>query len=141
MNRVILYGHLGADPDLKMLQGGNAVLNLRLATKERRKKGDEWVDHAEWHNVTVWGKRAEGLAKFLRKGSAILVEGALRTSSYEDRDGNKRYKTSINAENVTAAGGKRDGEGGGSRGGGESYSASDGSAGGGGDYGDEDIPF
>lgn len=142
MNKVILFGHLGADPELKMLNGGHAVLKMRLATSERRKKGDEWIDHAEWHNVTVWGRRAEGLAKFLRKGSAILVEGSLRTSSYDDRDGNKRYRTEINANEVKAIGGKRDGDGGGggrrsessSSSGGDSYEA-------GSDYGDEDIPF
>jgi single-strand DNA-binding protein len=141
MNRVFLFGHLGADPELRMLNGGNAVLKMRLATSERRKKGDEWVDHAEWHNVTVWGKRAEGLAKFLVKGSPIIVEGSLRTSSYEDRDGNKRYKTEINANEVRAVGGKRDGQGGG----GGRARASESSDAGYGDFpemsDDGDIPF
>lgn len=110
MNRVFLYGHLGADPELKMTNGGTAVMKMRLATSERQKKNDEWIDHTEWHNVVVWGKRAEGLAKFLVKGSAIIVEGNIRTRSYEDRDGNKRYATEINANEVRAAG-KREGGG------------------------------
>lgn len=143
MNKVILFGHLGADPELRMTNGGHAVLKLRLATSERRKQGDEWVDHAEWHNVTVWGRRAEGLAKFLRKGSALLVEGALRTSSYDDRDGNKRYRTEINATEVKAVGGKREGGGGNGR---DSSGSDSGGyqapTSGGGDYGgDDDIPF
>lgn len=108
MNRVFLYGHLGADPELKMTNGGTPVMKLRLATSERQKKNDEWVDHTEWHNVVVWGKRAEGLAKFLAKGAALIVEGNIRTRSYEDRDGNKRYATEINANEVRAAG-KREG--------------------------------
>lgn len=107
MNKVILLGALGADPELKSTQSGQSVLKLRLATSEKYKdKDDKWQERAEWHSCTVWGKRAEGLAKILVKGSQILVEGSLRTSSYE-KDGEKRYKTEVNAHNVLLCGGKR----------------------------------
>lgn len=104
-NRVMLLGNLGADPELRFTQGGQAVLNLRLATTEsyldREKVRRERTD---WHNVVIWGKRGEGLAKVLSKGSSIFVEGSLRTSSYDDRDGNKKYKTEVIAQNVVLAG-------------------------------------
>lgn len=107
MNRVFLFGNLGADPDLRMTSGGTAVLNLRVATSERYKdKQDVWQDRTEWHSVVVWGKRAEALAKLLSKGSKVLIEGGLRTSSYDARDGVKRYKTEIHATEVKLAGAK-----------------------------------
>jgi single-strand DNA-binding protein len=114
LNRVMLLGNLGADPDLRYTQGGQAVLNIRLATTEsyldRNKVRQERTD---WHNVVVWGKRGEALAKFLTKGSTIFVEGGIRTSSYDDKEGNKRYKTEIHANNIILAGGRgRGGEGG-----------------------------
>jgi single-strand DNA-binding protein len=114
LNKVLLLGNLGADPELKMTPGGNAVLKLRLATSEsyldRNKQRQE---RTEWHRVTIWGRRAEALARILSKGSRIFVEGGLRTSSYEDRDGNKRYTTEIVASNILLQGG----QGGGSQGG------------------------
>jgi single-strand DNA-binding protein len=104
-NRVTLLGNLGADPELKVTQGGLSVLKLRLATSERFKdKAGVWQDRTEWHSVVIWGKRAEGLHKILGKGSSILVEGSLRTSSYEDREGVKRSKTEVHALNVVLAG-------------------------------------
>lgn len=104
-NRVLLLGNLGADPELKMTQGGQSVLKLRLATTERyQDKSGVWQDRTEWHSVVVWGKRAEGLHKVLAKGSSIFVEGSLRTSSYEDREGNKRYKTEVSANRVVLTG-------------------------------------
>jgi single-strand DNA-binding protein len=108
MNRVILFGNLCADPELKMSGGGMAVLKLRMATNDRRKNGDQWEEVAEYHNVTVFGKRAEGLGSFLTKGTSVLVEGKLRTSSYEDRDGNKRYKTEVIADEVKVTSKKGD---------------------------------
>ena len=108
MNKVFLLGNLGAEPELRFTQNGNAVLNMRLATSERFKDNSgEWKDRTEWHSVVVWGKRGEGLAKILTKGSRIMVEGSLRTTSYEARDGGKRYKTEVNAYNVLLAGGDR----------------------------------
>lgn len=128
-----------------MTGGGTAVLKLRLATSESYlDKDKQRQERTEWHSVVVWGKRAEGLGKILSKGDRILVEGGLRTSSYEDKDGNKRYKTEIVATNVVLSGGGR-GEGGSSpkRGG-----RDDSSSGGGfsdADYGmpsgDDEIPF
>jgi single-strand DNA-binding protein len=113
LNRVMLLGNLGADPELRYTQGGQAVLNMRLATTEsyldRNKVRQERTD---WHNIVLWGKRGEALAKFLTKGSTIFVEGGLRTSSYDDKEGNKRYKTEIHATNIILAG-SRGGRGGG----------------------------
>lgn len=155
LNRVILLGNLGADPELRMTTGGTGVLRLRLATSEsyldRNKQRQE---RTEWHRIVVWGRRAEALGKILNKGDRILIEGSLRTSSYDDRDGNKRYTTEIIASNVVLSG---RGGGGGGGGGGRSSAGSDdfgAPAGGGGggssggyddaDYGvpdDDDIPF
>lgn len=108
LNRVMLLGNLGADPELRMTQSGQAVLNIRLATAESYlDKGGERQERTEWHSVTVWGKRAEGLGKILRKGDRIFVEGSIRTSTYE-KDGEKRYRTEINArEIILSGGGKR----------------------------------
>lgn len=104
-NRVLLLGNLGADPELKVTQGGTSVLKLRLATTERyMDKSGVRQERTEWHSVVVWGRRAEALHKFLAKGSSIFVEGSLRTSSYEDRDGNKRYKTEVVAQNIVLSG-------------------------------------
>lgn len=132
LNRVMLLGNLGAEPELRMTSGGQAVLKLRLATSEtyldRSKVRQE---RTEWHSVVVWGKRAEALAKILAKGSRIFVEGGLRTSSYDDRDGNKRYRTEIVAQNLLLLGraGGGGGGGGGPReatsGGSESYRPAD----------------
>jgi single-strand DNA-binding protein len=125
LNRVMLLGNLGADPELKMTGSGQAVLKLRLATSESyldRNKVRQ--DRTEWHSVVVWGKRAEALGKFLTKGSRIFVEGGLRTSSYEDKDGKKVYRTEIVANNIILGG--RGGGGGGGAG-----------SGGGGDYNDD----
>ena len=112
LNRVILLGNLGAEPELRMTSGGTAVLNIRLATSESYlDKNKQRQERTEWHRVILWGKRGEALAKILSKGDRILVEGSLRTSSYEDKDGNKKYTTEIVASNVvlSGGGGKRDG--------------------------------
>jgi single-strand DNA-binding protein len=106
LNRVMLLGNLGQDPDLRFTQGGQAVLNLRLATTESYMDRDRVrKERTDWHNVVIWGKRAEALSKILHKGSSIFVEGSLRTSSFEGRDGQKRYKTEVNARNVLLTGG------------------------------------
>lgn len=119
-----------------MTSGGQAVLKLRLATSEtyldRNKVRQE---RTEWHSVVVWGKRAEALAKFLTKGSRIFVEGGIRTSSYDDKDGNKKYRTEIVANNIILSGGAR--ADGGSGGGERADSGSAGSTRGG--YSDEDY--
>ena len=108
LNRVILLGNLTADPELRYTQGGQAVLHLRLATNESYLDKDKVRrERTDFHSVVVWGKRGEALGKILGKGSTILVEGSLRTSSYDDRDGNKRYKTEVIANNVILGGGNR----------------------------------
>lgn len=143
LNRVMLLGNLGADPELRATTSGQSVLKLRLATTERYKdKSGVWQDRTEWHAVTVWGKRAEGLARFLSKGSRLFIEGSIHTSSYE-KEGKKYYRTEINASNVILC----DSKGGAKAERAESKPASTGSGGGYGydDYGDtgndDDIPF
>jgi single-strand DNA-binding protein len=151
LNRVILLGNLGADPELRMTNGGTAVLNLRLATSEsyldRNKQRQE---RTEWHRVVIWGRRAEALGKILTKGDRILVEGGLRTSSYEDKDGNKKYTTEVVATNIVLSGGGGVPAGGASRGGRGGADMGPPASSGGGyddmDYGgspadDDDIPF
>lgn len=103
LNKVIIIGNLGADPELRMLPGGTAVLKLRVATTE------SWLDkeknvrneRTEWHRVTVFGKNAENLSRFLRKGMRVTVEGRNQTSSY-DKDGQKHYSTEVIAVQVWA---------------------------------------
>src|SRR3954462_9426984 len=134
LNRVMLLGNLGADPELRFTQGGQAVLNMRLATTESYLDKDKVRrERTDWHNVVVWGKRGEALAKILTKGSSIFVEGSLRTSSYDNKEGQKVYKTEIVANNILLTGGRgRGGEaGGGYEGGGGGYEAE---PEGGGDY-------
>ncbi len=105
LNRVMLLGNLGADPELRMTGGGQAVLKLRLATTESYlDKSKERQERTEWHSVVVWGKRAEGLGKILKKGDRVFVEGGLRTSSYE-KEGEKRYRTEVVAQNIILSGG------------------------------------
>jgi single-strand DNA-binding protein len=132
LNKVMLLGNLGADPELRMTQGGQAILKLRLATSETYlDKSNVRQERTEWHSITVWGKRGEALAKILAKGSRIFVEGGLRTSSYDDKNGEKRYRTEIVASNILLAGGAGAG---GARGGGEEGGYG-GGGGGGGSYG------
>jgi single-strand DNA-binding protein len=114
-NRVLLHGNLGADPELKMTQGGTSVLKIRLATTERyQDKSGVWQGRTDWHSVVVWGKHAESLHKILAKGSTIFVEGSLRTSSYE-KDGEKRYRTEVVAKSVILGGRGQGGDSGESR--------------------------
>lgn len=110
LNKVMILGNLGADPELRMNPGGQAVLKLRVATNE------SWLDkdkvkqeRVEWHRVTVFGRRAEGLAKFVRKGMKVFVEGRNQTSTY-DKDGQKHYSTEIIADQVLVTGSPRSAE-------------------------------
>lgn len=106
----MLLGNLGADPELKMTSGGQAILKLRLATSEtyldRNKVRQE---RTEWHMVTLFGKRAEALGRFLTKGNRLFIEGRIATTSY-DKDGVKTYRTEIVATNVILADGKPSGQ-------------------------------
>jgi len=105
LNKAMLIGNLGQDPELRYTQGGKAVLNMRLATSESYQDRDgNRKERTDWHSVVLWGKRAEALSKFLAKGARIFVEGSIRTSSFEGRDGQKRWKTEVNARNVILLG-------------------------------------
>lgn len=124
LNRVMLLGNLGADPELKVTQGGTALLKLRIATTETYlDKNNVRQERTEWHSITMWGKRGEALAKFLSKGDRVFIEGRLQTSTY-DKDGEKRYRTEIVATNLIlngrgnkSGGDSSEGGGGGSGGG------------------------
>lgn len=112
VNKVILIGNVGADPEVKYLEGGVAVANLRLATTERYKnKSGENVDQTEWHNIVLWRGLAEIVEKYVRKGMRIYIEGRLRTRSWEDQNGNKRYTTEIWADNMQMLSYKQESEG------------------------------
>ena len=147
LNKVLLIGNLGQNPELRATQGGQSVLTLRVATNERFKNRDgEWQDRAEWHSVVIWGKRAEGLAKVVSKGTQVYVEGRLQTRSYDDKQGQKRYVTEVVARDVILLGRRGTGEGGGPPphtdddylpNGGGPHDA----GGGGSDFSDDDIPF
>lgn len=110
MNRVTLLGNLGLDPELKVTTSGLSVLNLRMATTEQHwdKETKTASDRTEWHDIAIFGARAEGLAKVLKRGDKLLVEGSLRTTSWE-KDGVKRWRTDVLAKEIYFAGAKRDG--------------------------------
>lgn len=100
VNKVILIGHLGRDPELKYLEGSIAKLSFSLATKETYKdKAGNKVDHTEWHNIVLWRNLAENAEKILKKGAQIYVEGKLQTRQWQDKDGHKKNITEIIGEN------------------------------------------
>ena len=146
LNRVILLGNLGKDPEVRYTQGGTTVANLRIATNERRPDGNGgWQDATEWHSVVLFGKQADLAKQYLAKGRTVLIEGSLRTRQWQDKEGQKRWSTEIVAQNMRFVGG-RGGSGGGSgfEGRGDDQAAPVGADdisefGGGGD--DSDIPF
>lgn len=108
LNRVMLIGNLGADPELRYAGNGEAVLNMRLAVTERWKdKNGDKQERTEWCTVVMWGKRAEALSKHLGKGQSIYVEGSLSTRAWEDKEGNKRTTTEIRARDLLFLGGAR----------------------------------
>ncbi len=119
VNKAIIIGNLGSDPEVRYTQSGTAVANLSIATNERwTDKNGERQERTEWHRVVVFGKTAENCQKYLSKGRQVYVEGRLQTDEWEDRDGNKRKTTEIVAQNVTFLSGGNGGGGGYSRGGG-----------------------
>lgn len=107
LNKVILIGNLGADPELRHTTSGQAVANLRLATTRSWKPegASERKEETTWHGVVVWGKQAESCAEYLRKGRQICVEGRLTEKEWTDKDGNKRKQIEVVAENVIFLGG------------------------------------
>jgi single-strand DNA-binding protein len=108
INKVILVGHLGKDPELRTLDGGVSVTSFPLATSETFNKDGRKVEQTEWHNIVMWRGLADMAAKFLQKGKLVYIEGKLRTRSFEDRDGIKKYTTEVVAENFTMLGRKTD---------------------------------
>ena len=109
VNKVILIGNLGKDPEVKYLESGVAVANFSLATTESYKnKEGERVSQTEWHNVVLWRGLAEVAEKWLKKGSSVYIEGKIRNRKWEDKDGNTRYTTEILADNMTMLGKKED---------------------------------
>lgn len=107
-NRCQLFGNLGQDPELRHTQEGTPVMGLRMATTEVYFTRDrEKKERTDWHTIVVWGKRAEALAKILKKGDKLFVEGSIRNSSYEDRDGNTRYKSEVSARSIVLSGKKQ----------------------------------
>jgi single-strand DNA-binding protein len=159
VNKAILIGNLGRDPELKYTQSGQAVTNFSIATNERWKdKNGETQERTEWHRIVVWGKTAENCVQYLEKGRSVYVEGRLQTREYEDKDGIKRNTTEIVANQVTFLGGRGGVGGAGGGGGSPGPSAGEGGAGGGGGSpgpsagggaafggssaaGEDDIPF
>jgi single-strand DNA-binding protein len=112
VNKVILIGNLGKDPEVRHLEGGTAVANFTLATSETYKdKNGQRVEQTEWHNIVVWRNLAEVAEKYLKKGSTIYLEGKLRTRSWEDKDKMKRYTTEIVADTFTMLGKKENNSG------------------------------
>jgi single-strand DNA-binding protein len=119
VNKVILVGNLGADPELKYTPSNRAVCHLSVATNEVWKdKGGQKQERTEWHRVNVWAEQAETCAKFLTKGRMVYVEGRLQTRSWDDKEGKKRYSTEVVAERVVFLGGGSGAENGGGGGGG-----------------------
>lgn len=108
VNKVILIGNLGADPDVRYMPSGSAVTNLSLATTEswRDKETGEQTERTEWHKVAMFNRLAEIAGEYLRKGSQIYVEGRLRTRKWQDREGNDRYTTEIVADQMQMLGGR-----------------------------------
>lgn len=107
VNKVILVGNLGQDPELRYTGSGTAVCNLRLATNESYKNSDgETVEKTEWHSIVTWGRLAEICNEYLNKGSQVYFEGSLQTRSYEDKDGNTRYVTEVKAREMMMLSGR-----------------------------------
>ncbi len=108
VNKAILIGNLGADPDTRYMPSGSAVTNCRIATTEAwkdRETGDQ-QERTEWHNIVFFGRLAEIAGEYLRKGSQVYIEGRLRTRKWQDREGNDRWTTEINADQMQMLGGR-----------------------------------
>src|SRR5579885_3422355 len=115
VNKVILIGHLGADPETRAMPSGSSVANLRIATTEswRDKQSGEQQERTEWHRVALFGRLAEIASEYLRKGSQVYIEGSLRTRKWQDKQGNERYSTEIVGNEMQMLGGRGGGGAGG----------------------------
>ncbi|MES2875632.1 MAG: single-stranded DNA-binding protein [Bacteroidota bacterium] len=108
INKVILVGHLGKDPEVRHLEGNVTVASFPLATSETYNKDGRKIEQTEWHNIVMWRGLADVASKYLQKGKLVYIEGKLRTRSFEDKEGHKKYTTEIVAENFTMLGRKSD---------------------------------
>jgi single-strand DNA-binding protein len=137
VNKVILVGNLGADPETRAMPSGTTVANLRIATSEswRDKQSGEQQERTEWHRVALFGRLGEIAAEYLKKGSQVYIEGSLRTRKWQDKQGNERYSTEIVANDMQMLGGRGAGMGAPGGGGGGGAGASYGSGGGSGSSG------
>jgi len=108
INKVILVGHLGKDPEVRYLEGGVSVASFPLATSESFNKEGRKIEQTEWHNIVMWRGLADVAAKYLQKGKLVYIEGKLRTRLFEDKSGIKKYTTEVVAENFTILGRKSD---------------------------------
>ena len=136
VNKVILVGNLGRDPEVRYTSSGTAVANFTMATTDRwSDPSGERKERTEWHRIVVWAKQAEIVGEYLRKGRQVYVEGSLQTREWTDRDGNKRYTTEVKAINFQMLGRRGDDDGAGARR--ESTAVADS----GGGFEDDDIPF
>jgi single-strand DNA-binding protein len=134
VNKVILVGNLGADPETRAMPSGSTVANLRIATSEswRDKTSGEQQERTEWHRVALFGRLAEIASEYLKKGSQVYIEGSLRTRKWQDKQGQERFSTEIVANELQMLGGRGGAGGGGGGGGGGGYERSGSSGGGGG---------
>lgn len=108
VNKVILVGHLGKDPEIRYLEGNVSVASFPLATSETYNKDGKRVEQTEWHNIVMWRGLADVAVKYLTKGKLVYIEGRLRTRTYEDKEGIRRYATEVVAETFTLLGRKSD---------------------------------
>ncbi len=156
MNKVFLLGHAGKDPEIRVTQSGTTIANFSLATTDRQKQGEEWVDKTEWHNVVAFQRTAEVVRDYVKKGSQIMIEGKIQTRSWDDKEsGQKKFRTEILINDLTLLGGgqgKENGNGSAPATAGRSSASSNSNSNHGGgyspqqDYGDQgitddDIPF
>jgi len=132
VNKVILIGNLGADPETRAMPSGSTVANLRIATSEswKDRQTGEQQERTEWHRVALFGKLAEIAGEYLRKGSQVYIEGSLRTRKWQDKQGNERYSTEIVGDQMQMLGGRSGGGAGGPPGGGGGGSRQGGGQGG-----------
>jgi single-strand DNA-binding protein len=110
-NKVILVGNVGRDPEVQYTPSGIPVARLSLATNERFKdKNDQWQDRTEWHSIVAWQGLAEIVGEYVRKGTKLYIEGKLQTTSWQDRSGEKKYRTEIVARDIILLGSRENGE-------------------------------